>query len=208
MVCPLEQENERMKKLATMALFGLAAGAVAAPAFAGGPVVVAEEATVAVPVMQTAPMPVGNDWGGAYAGAQLGFGQVGSTDPFQGEGMIGGLHAGYRMDFGTFVAGAELAWDFASIDLGALNVETIDSIGRLGLQGGADLGQALVYGTVGLARIGGDIDQDGSFYGVGMDYALSDTMTLGGQVLKHEFDDVPAGSLDTTLVQARVSFAF
>ena len=61
---------------------------------------------------------------------------------------------------------------------------------------------------MGLARIGGDIDQDGSFYGVGMDYALSDTMTLGGQVLKHEFDDVPAGSLDTTLVQARVSFAF
>jgi hypothetical protein len=122
--------------------------------------------------------------------------------------LIGGLHAGYRMDYGTFVAGAELAWDFASIDLGALNIATIDSIGRLGLQGGADLGQALVYGTVGVAHIGGDIDQDGSFYGVGMDYALSDTMTLGGQVLKHEFDDVPAGTLDTTLVQARVSFAF
>ncbi len=197
-----------MKKLATIALFGLAGGAIAAPAFAGGPVIVAEEATVTAPVIQTAPMAAGNDWGGAYVGGQLGFGQVGSTDPFQGEGLIGGLHAGYRMDFGTFVAGAELAWDFASIDLGALNVDTIDSIGRLGLQGGADLGQALVYGTVGLARIGGDIDQDGSFYGLGMDYALSDTMTLGGQVIQHEFDDVPAGSLDTTLVQARVSFAF
>lgn len=195
-----------MKKLATMALFGLAAVAFAAPAFAGGPVIVAQEAPMAEPVMQS--VPVGRDWGGAYAGAQLGFGQIGSTDPFQGEGLIGGLHAGYRMDYGTFVAGAELAWDFASIDLGALNIATIDSIGRLGLQGGADLGQALVYGTVGVAHIGGDIDQDGSFYGVGMDYALSDTMTLGGQVLKHEFDDVPAGTLDTTLVQARVSFAF
>ena len=85
-----------MKKLATMALFGLAGTALAAPAFAGGPVVVAEEATVTAPVMETAPMPVGTDWGGAYAGAQLGFGQIGSTDPFQGEGLIGGLHAGYR----------------------------------------------------------------------------------------------------------------
>ena len=197
-----------MKKLATMALFGLAGGALAAPAFAGGPGVVADEATVTAPVMQSAPMPVGTDWGGTYAGGQLGFGQIGSTDPFQGEGLIGGLHAGYRMDFGTFVGGAELAWDFASIDLDPLDLTTIDSVGRLGLQGGADLGRALVYGTVGLARIGGDVDQDGSFYGLGMDYALPDTMTLGGQVLKHEFDDVPAGSLDTTLVQARVSFTF
>lgn len=196
-----------MKRFATMALLGLFGGTLAAPAFAGGPVILASEEPVAVPVVQMA-APMGADWGGPYLGAQLGFGQIGSTDPFKGQGLIGGLHAGYRMDFGSFVAGAELAWDFAAIDLDPLKVTTVDSIGRLGLQGGADLGRTLLYGTAGIAHIGGDVDQDGSFYGLGMDYALSDTMTLGGQVLRHNFDDVPAGSLDTTLVQARVSFAF
>jgi opacity protein-like surface antigen len=196
-----------MKKFATVAFLGLTATAVAAPAFAGGPVVAAAEPTVAAPTVAPMPAP-GMDWSGFYAGGQLGFGNVGSTDPFEGEGLLGGVHAGYRMDWGSFVAGAELAFDLASIDLGDVSITTIDSIGRLGLTGGVDLGRALVYGTVGLARIGGDVDQDGNYYGLGMDYALSDRMTVGGQVLKHEFDEVPAGSLDTTLVQARVSFQF
>lgn len=197
-----------MKKFATPALSGLLGVLLAAPAFAGGPVIVAEEATVEAPMPQPVMRSTGGDWNGFYAGGQLGFGNVGSTDPFEGEGLLGGVHGGYRMDFGTFVTGAELAFDFASIDLGRLDVTSIDSIGRLGLQGGADLGQMLVYGTLGLAHIGGDVDEDGTFYGVGLDYALSDTMTVGGQLLQHQFDDVPAGSLDTTLLQARVSFAF
>lgn len=197
-----------MKKLSAIALLGLGAGGIAAPAFAGGPVIVAEEATVTTPAPAPAMRNMGGDWGGFYAGGQLGFGSVGSDDPFEGEGVLAGVHGGYRMDFGTFVAGAELSYDFAEIDLGPLDIVSVDSITRLGLQGGADLGQMLVYGTLGLAQIGGDVDEDGSYYGIGMDYALSDTMTVGAQVLKHKFDDVPAGSLDTTLVQARVSFAF
>lgn len=197
-----------MKRLAMMALMGTAGGLAAAPALAGGPVAVATEAPVAAPVMAQPAPATGGDWDGFYGGAQLGYGEIGSTDPFEGNGMLGGLHAGYRMDFGTFVAGAELAYDFASITLDPLDVTTVDSIGRLGLTGGVDLGRALVFGTAGVARIGGDVDQDGYFYGIGMDYALNDRVSLGGQVLRHDFDTTPQGSVDTTLVQARVSFRF
>lgn len=205
-----------MKRIAAAALITAAAG----PALAGGPVVVAEEATVTAPepIMQ-APS-TGGDWAGFYGGAQLGFGNVGSTDPLagDGDGLLGGLHAGYRMDFGTFVAGAELAYDFANIDLGELEVNSVNSIGRLGLTGGADLGQTLVYGTIGMATVDADVggvesSADGHYYGIGVDYALSPTMTVGGQLLRHEFDDVTDGTaapneLDTTLLQAKVSFKF
>lgn len=198
-----------MKKLAA---FALIATAGAAPAFAGGPVVVADEAVVAAP----APQPVvntGGDWAGFYGGAQLGFGNVGVTDILgeDGDGLLGGLHGGYRMDFGTFVAGAELAYDFANIDLGELEVETVESMARLGLTGGIDLGQTLVYGTVGKARVnvdGDGIDETGNYYGIGADYALNTNMTVGGQLLRHEFDGVSDGSLDTTVLQAKVSFKF
>lgn len=204
----------------TFAAFALIAAA-ATPAVAGGPVIVADEATVAAPApMMQAPASTGGDWSGFYGGAQLGFGNVGSTEPLagDGDGLLGGLHGGYRMDFGSFVAGAELAYDFAQIDLGELDVSTVNSIGRLGVSGGVDLGQTLVYGTVGLASVDAEIDgadssADGHYYGIGMDYALSPTMTVGGQLLRHEFDDVTGGTitaneLDTTLLQAKVSFRF
>lgn len=198
-----------MKKIAA---FALIAAAGATPALAGGPVVVAEEAPIAAP----APEPVrnmGGDWSGFYGGAQLGFGNVGVTDILgeDGDGLLGGLHGGYRMDFGTFVAGAELAYDFANIDLGELDVETVESMARLGLTGGVDLGQTLVYGTVGKARAsidGTGVDETGNYYGIGADYALNTNMTVGGQLLRHEFDGDTGGSLDTTVLQAKVSFKF
>lgn len=205
-----------MKYIAAAALIA----AAGSPALAGGPVIVADEATVAAPAPMVRAASTDGDWAGFYGGAQIGFGNVGSTDPLagDGDGLLGGLHAGYRMDFGTFVAGAELAYDFANIDLGELDVNAVNSIGRLGLTGGVDLGQTLVYAAIGLATVdaevgGADSSADGHYYGIGMDYAISPTMTVGGQLLRHEFDDVTGGpiaanDLDTTLLQAKVSFKF
>jgi outer membrane immunogenic protein len=198
-----------MKKIAA---FALIAAAGAAPALAGGPVIVADEAVVAAPAPQRV-MNTGGEWGGFYGGAQLGFGNVGVTDLLgeDGDGLLGGLHAGYRMDFGTFVAGAEVAYDFANINVGELEVESVESMARLGLTGGIDLGQTLVYGTLGKARVnveGSGIDETGNYYGIGADYALNTNMTVGGQLLRHEFDGVTDGSLDTTTLQAKVSFKF
>ncbi|MES2967567.1 MAG: outer membrane beta-barrel protein [Pseudomonadota bacterium] len=198
-----------MKYFAALAVVA----ATAAPALAGGPVIVAEE-----PMVMQAPAPVmatGGDWGGFYAGAQLGFADVsGSGLGEDGDGMVGGLHAGYRMDFGQFVAGAELDYDLAKIELDN-GAGEIDSMAHAKLMGGFDLGQMLVYGTVGKARASGEIGGNsvadtGNFAGLGLDYAVSDQMVVGGEVLKHQFDDFDNTGVDydATTVRAKVSFRF
>lgn len=205
-----------MMKFAVLSLAVLGA----APAFAGGPVVVADEVTVASPAPVAMATPSG-DWGGLYAGGQLGYGSVDgdlvdNALDFGGDGWIGGAHVGYRMDWGTFVGGAELAYDLTSIDVGGAEASgSFDNMASLKLLGGIDLGQWLAYGTVGMSRIGadfggtltGDDTLDGRFAGLGAEYALSDKMSVGGEVLQHSFDNADA-DFDMTTVQAKVNFRF
>jgi hypothetical protein len=81
----------------------------------------------------------------------------------------------------------------ADIDLPAAG-GTLDSVSRLGVEAGFDAGPALIYGTVGAARATVDAGADtlagnGYFYGVGVDYAVTDQVVLGAELLRHEFDD-------------------
>lgn len=212
----MEQMETGMMKFAILSVAVLGA----APAFAGGPVIVADEAVVAAPapVMQTAQ---GGDWGGFYGGAQLGYGSLDGDTldnalDLGGDGLIGGVHAGYRMDFGTFVAGAELGYDLMDISTGdPIGSASFDNMASLKLMGGIDLGQWLAYGAVGMSRVGadfsgtlsGDDTLDGRFAGLGAEYALSDSLSVGGEVLQHNFDNDGA-DFDMTTVQARVNFRF
>lgn len=189
-----------------------AVGTLAAlPALAGGPVAVAEEPVVVAPVAPVAVAPNG-EWTGFYGGAQLGYGDVGDATGAGGDGMTGGLLGGYRMDFGQFVAGAEVNYDWADIELGAGN--SLDTIARLKLIGGYDMGNALLYGTVAAVRadatIGGaDVSDNGWGAGLGVDYALTDRMTLGAELMEHRFGSFGGGAdLDATTLNARVGFRF
>ncbi len=154
------------------------------------------------------------DWGGGYAGAQVGYGDLAAQGGLlDGNGTLYGLHAGWRWDLGSTVVGVEGDWDRADVNLGS--VGTLDSVARLKLKGGADLGAALVYATAGAAwaeaTVGGAALSDrGWFLGAGMDYAVTPTMTLGGEVLGHRFTDFDGSGvdLDATTVTARVSFRF
>lgn len=196
----------RMFAAALAASIGLAGVAQA-----GGPVQVAPEPSVA-----PAPIPVAApsaDWSGAYIGAQLGYGDVGAPGTaLDGDGMLGGVHAGYRMDYGQFVAGAELSYDRA--DIGLAGGAKLEDVTRLKLTAGYDLGATLLYGTVGAVR--GSVDtgtatlsDNGWLAGVGMDYALTDQWTVGGEVLNHKFDNFGGlADVDVTTVQARVGFRF
>ena len=191
----------------------LAAFVATAPVFAGGltapvdePVVYAETAVVPAPSA---------DWSGGYVGAQIGYGDIGSNGAgLDGSGAIGGVHAGYLMDFGQFVTGAELSYDATNIDLGA-GADTLDSVARLKLIAGYDLGRTLVYGSAGVARAkatlaGVGLSDNGYFLGLGADYALTDQWTVGGEVMAHRFNDF-AGTgvrLDATTVQAKVAYRF
>lgn len=204
-----------MKRITATAAASALASLAALPALAGGPVIVAEE-----PVVAAAPAPVtmapNGDWTGFYAGGQLGFADVGSgSGLLDGDNMTGGFLGGYRMDFGQFVGGVEANYDWANVDLGA-GAGSLDNIARLKLIGGYDMGNALVYGTVAAVRAsatvgGADVSDNGWGAGIGVDYALTDSMTLGAEVMEHKFDDfggVAGNDLDATTVNARVGFKF
>lgn len=200
-----------MKRIAALALGGL----LAAPAFAGGPIEVPVE-----PVIEPAPVVVAPtyNWTGFYAGGQLGYGDAGVDGlpaglDLDGSGWLGGLHAGYRYDFGGGVVGGEASYDWASIDLG--DDGEIDEVLRLKLLAGGKIGAGLLYATAGAAwadasALGEDLSDNGIFYGAGYDHLLNDRWVVGGEILRHEFDDFDGtgADVDVTTFQARVSYRF
>jgi outer membrane immunogenic protein len=179
------------------------------PALAGG---VAEPAPMPA-VVPAAPAPVaGADWTGFYAGAQIEYGDVDVTGgASDGTGGVAGVFAGYRYDFGSYVLGGEIDLNAADIDLPGTG--TLDSVHRIGLEAGYDAGPALFYGTVGAAYATVDtgatsLDGNGYFYGVGVDYALTDQVVLGAELLRHEFDDFDGvGGLDVGATTVGISAA-
>jgi outer membrane immunogenic protein len=189
--------------------------ALATPVFAGGPIEPVPEPTIA-PAPVAAPVSTNGEWGGAYVGAQLGYADIDSNGGgLDGDGVLGGVHAGYRYDFGTAVVGGELDYDTSSIDLGAAAGDELESVARLKLMAGADLGRTLVYGTAGVAyaeaSVGGaNLSDNGWFAGLGADYALTDQWRVGGEILTHKFDNFDGSGvdLDVNTVKAKVSFAF
>ncbi|GAA5068924.1 outer membrane beta-barrel protein [Roseibacterium beibuensis] len=173
---------------------------VALPALAGG---LAEPAPEPAYVPTPAPAPVSADWTGFYAGGQLEYGMAdaeGAGLDEEENGMLGGVFAGYRYDFGSYVLGAELDVNAADIDID--NVGTLESVYRLGVEAGYDAGPALIYATAGAAYAsidalgGGTLEDDGYYYGVGMDYAVTDTVTVGAELLRHEFEDFDGTGID------------
>lgn len=204
------EETEMTKTTAFVA--GAFASLAALPVMAGG-----MAQPIPEPVVAPAPAPVmapNGDWTGFYMGGQLGYGDVGSTGALGGDGMTAGLLGGYRMDFGQFVAGVEGNYDWADIDLGGVG-NSLDNIARLKLLAGYDMGPALIYGSLAAVRAdatlaGVSASDNGWGAGLGVDYALTDRVTLGGEVMEHRFDNF-AGSgtdIDATTVNARVGFRF
>lgn len=192
----------------------LATVAIASPALAGGPIAVEPEPTVA-PVVTPVVAP-GIDWSGAYAGVQLGYADVDSNDAgLDGNGFLGGIHGGYLWDFGNVIAGAEVSYDSADIDLGDAGA-TLDDMTRLKLLVGTEMGRSLVYGALGAAHAsatdagGADLSDTGWFLGAGLDYAVSDRWTVGAEVLHHQFDDFDGTGtdFDVNTLQAKVSMRF
>lgn len=188
--------------------------APAAPAFAGGinePVV--EPQVMAAPMVMAAPSV---DWSGFYAGAALGYGDVDSNGTgLDGNGALGGVLGGYRFDFGRTVAGVEADYDVSNIELGGVAGDELNNVARLKLMGGYEFGRALVYGTVGAARAnasvgGADLTDTGYFGGLGVDYSINDRLGVGGELLKHRFNDFDGSGvdLDATTVKARVFLQF
>ncbi len=196
-----------MKKLTILAA-GLST-LIAAPALAGG---VGEPAPAPV-VMAPAPMAPSMSWTGGSLGVQLGYADVSASDgvtDFDGDGALLGLRGYYDYDFGNFIVGGGLQYDGTNIELGGADV---DSITRVGLRGGVDLGESWVYGTGGWANVqlsggGAEDDSDGWFAGVGYERFITDNMTVGAEVLYHEFDEFDAAGVEADATSAAVSVNF
>ncbi|ESW62080.1 MAG: membrane protein [Rhodobacter sp. CACIA14H1] len=203
-----------MKRITAFAAASSVAAFAALPALAGGPVTAIEEPMIAPAAAPVAVAPNG-DWSGLYAGGQLGFADVGGDgilSAIGGDDMTAGILGGYRMDFGQFVAGVEANYDWADVDLGG--GDSLDNIARLKLIGGFDMGNALLYGTVAAVRAdatiaGAELSDNGWGAGLGVDYAVSDRMTVGAELMEHRFDNFAGtGDLDATTLNARVGFKF
>lgn len=185
-----------------------------APAFAGGPTEPVIDPAPA-PVATYAPVATGGDWTGFYAGGSLGYADVTGSTTLGDEvnGLTYGVHAGYLQDLGNIVLGGELELSGADItdDVSGLSV---DSVARAKARVGYDAGQFMPYLTAGVAQLttsGAIDDKDtGYFGGVGLDYQLSDQLTVGGEVLQHKFDDFAGSGIDVEAMSigARVSFRF
>lgn len=218
-----------------IALTAAAALLAAGPALAGGfaaPVVVAApSAPVAAPV---APVVVSSgDWSGGYVGGQLGFGRLTLEDTSGldleddvNSGALFGVHAGYMVDFGRIVAGAELDYDRTRIESEYYGIPgwaedplRLDSIMRAKLRLGYDAGRVLPYVTAGVARAnfsdeagteGLEDSFDGSFYGLGVSFAVSENVMVGVEGLRHNFEEAPFADDDSTLdtLTLRGSFRF
>ncbi len=197
-----------MKKLLATSAILLTAGSTAA--LAG----TLEEPTVEAPVVYDAPATPTLDWTGFYSGAQLGYGDVNASGGLDGDGAIGGLHAGYLWDMGNYVVGGELDYDAADIDLGTTG--DLDSVARAKLKVGYDAGQTLYYGILGAAYADADVggtglSDTGYVVGAGVDYQVAPQWVVGGEVLYHDFGDDfdnSGVSVDATTVQMRVSYKF
>lgn len=169
------------------------------------------EAVVEQPVYAPAPLPITGDWTGFYTGLQLGYADADGPGALDGDNETYGFHVGYDYDFGKYVIGGEIDYDETDISLGG-GAASVDSVARLKVKGGYDLGDTLIYATAGAARADTSVgDETGPFAGVGVSYKVTDRYTVGAEVLHHQFDDVgglAGNDVDATTFTIRGSLRF
>ena len=176
-----------------------------------GPALAGSMAPVTDPVVP-APIPLSQEWTGPYIGVELGFGDVTASSPnaqLGGDGMLYGITLGYDRDFGNWVLGLAIDYDRTDISLGGTDV---DSIARLKLRAGVDLGDGLLYAVAGGARAETSVlgSDTGWTAGVGYEHRLSEHWSLGGEALYHEFKNFNGTGIDVdgTTVAIRALYRF
>jgi outer membrane immunogenic protein len=158
-------------------------------------------------------------WSGFYAGLQGGYGW-GGTDAtsitlgagsgqsfsYSTSGAVGGVHAGYNWQSGSFVMGLETDLELSGIDgsgignFGGVHITNIDWLGSLRARAGIAAGSTLFYLTGGLAYGGISVDRTA---GVGFVPFTGDSQwktgwTLGGGI-EHAF---------TPNISARIEYRY
>jgi outer membrane immunogenic protein len=127
------------------------------------------------PMLSTTP--IAYNWSGFYIGAHGGWG---FGDGAFDDGFVVGGQIGINWQWNNFVLGVE--GDGSFVDFGS--VDSVESIrGRAGIA----FDRFLAYGTGGAAFA--DFDDFGWVAGGGVEYALTDFVSVGVEYLHYEFDD-------------------
>lgn len=174
----------------------------AATAYAAGPEIVPIEPVVIVPV---APF-----WAGGYVGGQIGYGYGdfdigGDIGDLDSDSLIGGVMAGYLWEVApSWYLGPEFQYDWAD-DITITDPDTggslsLDSLARLKLIVGYEVGNGLIFGSAGVAYAdfgsfgdvldGLDGDETNYTLGIGYDYRVGDNWTVGGEYQYMHFNNV------------------
>lgn len=168
--------------------------------------------------------PVGPDWTGFYAGIEGGFIDVDTnTPPIGGDGGIFGILVGYDYDFGKTVLGVGLDYDWTDITLlpgtpGAVGAAPatpalkLESVFRVKLRGGFEIGNGLAYLTGGYAVADTNLlgSEDGWYAGLGYEHLVGQSFSVGAEILYHEFDNFGPTTVDVdaTTFQIRGAYRF
>lgn len=172
-------------------MFRIFASASALALMAGAAAAADIPAPMSAPAPIYSPAPMANTWSGFYFGGHVGYGfGDGDID----DGVLVGAHAGYNWQFNQFVVGAE--GDATWTDWGST-----DSTASLRLRGGFAIDRLLAYGTAGVAFQ--DFDDTGWVAGAGVEYALTNNLSVGLEYLHYDFD-----SDSSNVVRGRVSYKF
>lgn len=198
------------------ALCALATIALTSAAHAGGVPASPPAAPVVLPQAT-------QDWTGAYGGVQLEYGRGDidySTVPGLAfpdsdvDGAMAGLFFGYRVDYGSWVVGAEFDYMAGSLDADTPGITSVDTILRSTIEVGLDAGNALIYGTAGVtgmfvsSAIPGVEDDWGGVYGIGVDYRLNEGTIIGAELLQHQVDDFAGSGADLSVTTFGVNIGF
>src|SRR5690606_15074085 len=170
-----------------------------------GPALASDPYLPATVYLEEAPL---DRWSGFYAGAQIGYGWGSSANVWWNDstpvtpdgdiayqGINGGVHAGYQLQSGDFVWGAEA--DISLTDLygndsqfaGLVNEIQIDALATLRARAGMAFDNVLLYGTLGgaaasftksdtLGNRQGPQLAAGWTIGAGVEVAVSETMRV------------------------------
>jgi outer membrane immunogenic protein len=198
----------------------IALATIAGAAWAAGPTPVVVEEQVVV-VEAPAPAPT---WQGGYIGGQLGYAYGDfSLDPgdFSENNVIGGLTAGYLWSLGSgFYVGPEVQFDWTDMsvtDPDTGDTANLDQMARLKLILGYETGPGLLFASAGYAytSVDGVTDfldgsSDGYSLGVGYDWRVNDTWTVGAEYLYNSFDGIgdSGGDVDVNTVYLRAMYRF
>ncbi len=140
------------------------------------------------------------DFSGVGVGIDFGAG-FGSSASVNTSGVAGGVHAGYNLQSGPIVGGAEADILFGSISGGDAYYASFseNAMGSVRAKAGYAFGPILAYGTIGwaysdssLRSFGYSSSQSltGVVYGIGAEYALTRTVSMRAELRRYDFGGV------------------